>query len=283
MNDNSSSPSDEAKGWALFDLDQTIVPWDLQALFCNFVLQREGWRRILVWPFFALLPLAKVLGSETMKRVFMGFAWGMDRETLTACGREFAEEVVSTLCYPEVLAEVARHREAGHTLVLVSASPEIYVREIGSRLGFDHTFGTVVAFEEKLPWFPHFPLGNNKSGNKVTRLQNELGLAGVLPESEGYSDSKADLAMLAMCEKVVAIHPEGIFAEKAVQEGWRILEPAKPWKNRTCFAIDCFRMMLGVYRPRPREVSDGGALMGKVKSARTQKVVDKVDRRQEPQ
>jgi len=28
-------------GYALFDLDQTIVPWDTQLSFCNYVLKRE--------------------------------------------------------------------------------------------------------------------------------------------------------------------------------------------------------------------------------------------------
>lgn len=238
----------KAKGWALFDLDQTIVPWDLQVCFCNYVLQREGWRRILLLPFFALLPLAKLLGSEVMKRVFMGFAWGMERERLLALGEEFGTEVVKTLTYPEVLVEVERHRKEGRTLVLVSASPETYVSPIGRQLGFDHVFGTVVELGERQAWFPEFPLGNNKSVNKVIRLRDELGLAGVLPNSEGYSDSKADLPMLEMCEKVVAIHPEGLFAEKAEEQDWRVLKPEKPWKDRKQFAFDCLKMMLGVYR-----------------------------------
>ncbi|GHC43006.1 HAD-IB family phosphatase [Roseibacillus persicicus] len=238
------------KGWALFDLDQTIVPWDLQVLFCNFVIQKEGWRRVLLIPFFLLLPLAKVLGSEVMKRVFMGFSWGMERERLLAWGREFAEFVHETLPYPEVVAEIERHRREGNTLVLVSASPEVYVSHIGKLLGFDHVFGTVVEVGERLTWFPPFPLGNNKSANKVVRLHDELGLSGVLPNSEGYSDSKADLPMLEMCEKVVAVHPEGIFAEKAEANHWRVLTPEKPWKNRTQFALDCLKMMLGCYRPK---------------------------------
>ncbi|MBK1832928.1 HAD-IB family phosphatase [Roseibacillus ishigakijimensis] len=238
-----------AKGWALFDLDQTIVPWDLQVLFCNFVLRREGWRRILLLPFFLLLPLAKVLGSQTMKRVFMGFAWRLPGDKLSAWGRIFAAEVVRDLPYPEVVAEIERHRAAGDTLVLVSASPELYVCPIGEALGFDHTFGTVVEVEERLRWFPPFPLGNNKGANKVVRLQDELGLQGVLPASEGYSDSKADLPMLALCEKVTAIHPEGLFAQKAADEGWRVLTPAKPWGDRREFAFALLLMMLGLYRP----------------------------------
>jgi phosphatidylglycerophosphatase C len=243
MSDDTSAP-----GWALFDLDQTLVPWDLQLSFCNFVLQREGWRRWLLVPFFLLLPVNKLLGSEVMKRVFMGFAWGMEREKLLQWGRDFAEKAYAELPYPEVVAEVERHRKEGRTLVLVSASPELYVSHIGRALGFDHVFGTVVEVGERLQWFPPFPLGNNKSSNKVVRLRDELGLAGVLPNSEGYSDSKADLPMLEMCEKVVAIHPEGTFAEKAKENGWRVLTPEKPWKDRKQFAWDCLRMMLGVYR-----------------------------------
>ena len=104
--------------------------------------------------------------------------------------------------------------------------------------------------DERLKWFPHFPLGNNKSSNKVVRLRDELGLSGVLPNSEGYSDSKADLPMLAMCEKVVAIHPEGLFLEKAQENQWRILHPEKPWKDRRQFALDCLRMTLGIYSPK---------------------------------
>lgn len=246
-NDSETSPA-SPKGWALFDLDQTIVPWDLQVLFCNFVLRREGWRRVLLLPFFALLPLAKILGSEVMKRTFMGFAYGMAKPRLETLAQEFAREVVETLCYPEVLAELHRHRDAGHRTILVSASPELYVCEIGRRLGFDEVFGTVVELGERLQWFPQFPLGNNKGANKVLRLRDELGLTGVLPNSEGYSDSKADLPMLAMCERVVAIHPEGTFADKAAAEGWRLLQPAKPWKNRTAFALACLKMMLGAYR-----------------------------------
>lgn len=243
----------KSKGWALFDLDQTIVPWDLQVCFCNFVLKKEGWRRVLLLPFFICLPLAKLLGSEVMKRLFMGFAWGAERKQLEAWGQEFAAEVVATLSYPEVLAEVARHREEGRTLVLVSASPEIYVCEIGRKFGFDHVFGTVVEIGETMAWFPAFPLGNNKGANKVARLQEELGLEGVLPNSEGYSDSRVDLPMLAMCEKVVAIHPEGSFAERAQEEGWRVLTPEKPWRDRKEFGWGCLKMMLGIYRPPQSE------------------------------
>ncbi|MDP0490996.1 MAG: HAD-IB family phosphatase [Verrucomicrobiota bacterium JB023] len=239
--------TEKSSGWALFDLDQTIVPWDMQLLFCNFVLQREGWRRVLLVPFLLLTPFAKLLGAETMKRVFVGFCYGLPRKRLEGYAREFAEEAVN-IAYGDVVAEIERQKQEGRTTVLASASPEIYVREIGDRLGFDHSFGTEVAWQEKAPWFPRFPRGNHKGANKVTRLREELGLEGVLPDSEGYSDSKADLPMLAMCERVVAVHPEGIFAEKAAENHWRVLSPDKPWQDRRAFALASIRMILGIYR-----------------------------------
>jgi phosphoserine phosphatase len=134
------------------------------------------------------------------------------------------------------------------------------VKKIGKGLGFDYVFGTVVEVEERLKWFPRFPLGNNKGDNKVVRLREELGLAGVLSESTGYSDSKADLPMLALCEQVVAVHPEGDFAAKARAEGWRVLYPEKSWKNRIAFALACLRMSLGLWG----ELKTRGPIVGAV-------------------
>ena len=243
------------QGWALFDLDQTLVPYDLQLLFCDFVLKREGWRRVLLLPFVVTLPLAKVLGSEAMKRTFLCLLWRMPREELETLGEEFAEMVVTEYTYPDVLAECERHGREGRERILVSASPEVYVAPIGRRYGFEKSFGTVISFVNGkgkelsyVPWRPRFEGGNNKGARKVERLEEELSLSQPYPNSEGYSDSKVDLPMLEGCQRVVAIHPEGEYASRAEAEGWRILRPKKPWEDRRQFAGDCLLMLLGVFR-----------------------------------
>ena len=63
------------RGVALFDLDQTLVPWDTQLLFCNWVLRHEPIRRLFLLILLPFLPLSLVLGSEGMKRVFLSFLW----------------------------------------------------------------------------------------------------------------------------------------------------------------------------------------------------------------
>ncbi len=143
----------ERSGVALFDLDGTLIPWDCQLLFCHWIVRRHTLRRLYLPVFAAFAPLAPLLGDTGMKRVFLSYLWRFDREALQSEAREFAQTWFPHACYPELLAEIARHRRAGRLTVLASASPESYVREIGKVLGFDLSLGTPVAIHRTVPLF----------------------------------------------------------------------------------------------------------------------------------
>ena len=98
-----------------FDLDGTLLAHDTQLLFCQFVLRQHGLRRFFLPLAAALAPagLAGVLEARELKRVFLSYLWLMPRERLEAHARTFAETVVPPLLFPEVRAEVERHRRAG--------------------------------------------------------------------------------------------------------------------------------------------------------------------------
>ena len=196
-------------GYAYFDLDQTLVPWDTQLLFCDWVLKAEPGRRLYLLLFLPLLVFKGVLGDEGMKRVFLCFLWGLRRERIAELVDGFVDHYVPSHCYEEMLEVVRAEREAGRTTVLVSASPEIYAVAVGEKLGFDHSFGTRVEFGATMPLFPDFIGGNNKGEVKVTRLREELGEGfDRRDRNSGFSDSKADLPMLGLCGEVTAVHPE---------------------------------------------------------------------------
>lgn len=57
---------------ALFDLDQTLIPYDTQALFCQHILKRHPLRRAYLLAFLPVLPFAAVrlIGERGLKRVF---------------------------------------------------------------------------------------------------------------------------------------------------------------------------------------------------------------------
>lgn len=237
-------PSTPPEGIALFDLDGTLIAWDCQLLFRHFIVRREAWRGIFLPLFLALAPFAKIIGTEGMKRVFLAYLWQMDPEMLAQYSREFAKSLMPAI-YRELRGKLEQHRAQGHLLILSSASPECYVTEIGRELGFDLSLGTPVALGH---FFPN--LENHKGDAKVTRLRN------LLPPSyfnhdrlrgcHGYTDSRADLPMLAICQTATVVNPSAELAVLAEESGWEIVRPARPWKSRAGFAWRAIALLLGL-------------------------------------
>ena len=235
-------------GLALFDLDQTLIAWDTQLLFCNWVLRKEPLRRLYLVVFVPFLVLSKVLGSEGMKRIFLSFLWRMPRQQLEDLVEEFVAYHVPRSFYPSMLEVLAEERAKGRRLVLVSASPEFYARPLGEALGFDASYGTRVEFEGFMPLFPDFTGGNNKKEVKVSRLleEGEIVENGVQKNSSGFSDSTVDLPMLELCEEVTVVNPGEKLWEIAESRGWETVRPSRPFSSRRAMAFRCLRQICGL-------------------------------------
>jgi phosphatidylglycerophosphatase C len=237
-------PDSPPEGIALFDLDGTLLAWDCQLLFRHFVLRREPWRGAFLPVFLFFLPLAGLLGAGRMKRVFLSFLWKMSPEKLTAYSREFAASVMPAI-YQELRGELDRRRANGDFLILASASPEFYVSEIGRELGFDLTLGTVV---ETGGFFPK--LVNHKGAAKVVRLREVLPASwfhhGKMRHCHGFTDSRADLPMLELCEAATVVNPSPQLTALAERSGWRIMRTSRPWRNRLDFALRVLALLNGI-------------------------------------
>jgi HAD superfamily hydrolase (TIGR01490 family) len=241
MHDGLENPP--PSGIGLFDLDGTLIPWDCQVLFRHFVVRREPWRACFLPVFIAFLPLLHLLGDGGMKRVFLSYLWKMPEEDLRRHSLEFAASVAASV-YPELREKIESHRRAGHLLVLASASPEFYVSEIGRELGFDLVLGTPV---ETGAFFPD--LDNHKGAAKVERLEKILPASyfagGKLINAHGYTDSTADLPMLALCDSATVVNPGRDLTKMAEDCGWEILRPARPWKSKSGFIIRMLALLAG--------------------------------------
>lgn len=240
-------------GYALFDLDHTLLPHDTQVLFCNYVLRREGWRRVYLLWFLPCVPLAVlgILSLRSMKRLFSSYLWGMKRETL----RDYVEGFLGTdfdaALYPAVVAEVERNRAEGRVLILNSASPEFYLEGISAKLGFDHYIGTAMETPETMPFLPVISGPNNKHGAKILAMRSR-GLipddVGMLPNSWAYSDSSADLPLLGIAEHSVMIHPGTRLAAIGAGRGWRTMTPPRPYRGKWSGRIASLAQAVGLYR-----------------------------------
>jgi len=210
-------------------MDGTLLAWDCQLLFRHHVLSAEPSRLFSVPLFLLFLPFAKLLGTENMKRIFHCFLWKMPPDRLAELSREFAEKLQPGI-YSELKAELVKHRDAGHLTILSSASPECYAAEVGKLLGFDLSLGTIL---ENNLLFPD--LTNHKGANKVIRLHELLPSSyftnGKLTNSHGYTDSTADLPMLAICDSATVVNPKEKLSTLAEKNAWPILRPQRPWRS----------------------------------------------------
>lgn len=224
-----SLPENPPPGIALFDMDGTLLAWDCQLLFRHHVIRAEPLRALSVPVFLIFLPFAGILGTESMKRIFHCFLWNMPKQRLRELSRSFAKKLMPSI-YPELKIALEKHRQSGDLTILSSASPQCYVAEVGSLLGFDLSLGTVLESDEIFP-----DLSNHKGVNKVTRLRSLLPSSyfrdGKLVNSHGYTDSPADLPMLAICESASVVNPNAALAALAEQNQWHILRPALAWKK----------------------------------------------------
>lgn len=191
---------------AAFDLDGTLTRRDTLMPFLLRTIGRERTYRALLA---CSLPLARAaaLGGPhrdqakavVLQRVF----GGLPLAALAEAAESFADHVVAHGLRPDVRARVDWHREEGHELVLVSASPELYVTPIGRRLGFDAVLATRLEVDADGRLTGRIEGVNCRGPEKVVRLRQWRG--GSVTVAYAYGDSAGDREMLALAMNGVKV------------------------------------------------------------------------------
>jgi phosphatidylglycerophosphatase C len=198
--------SDEARPLAAFDLDGTLTHRDTLLPFLRQAVGRGRTYRALLA---SSLPLARAAAfggthRDTAKAaVLRGVLAGAPLDGLTEAAEAFADHVVTHRVRPEVRAQVDWHRRKGHELVLVSASPELYVTPIGRRLGFDTVLATRLEVDADGRLTGRLLGANCRGPEKVMRLREWRG-EGVSIDY-AYGDSAGDREMLDLAVTAVRV------------------------------------------------------------------------------
>lgn len=193
-------------GLAIFDLDGTITRSDtLQHYLAGFLLRRRParlWRLPL-----CLLPLLRfcVDGADRGRlksgviRLLLG---GLPRAELESWNRIFVPALLAGGVFAEALQQISARRAAGAHLVLLSASPDLYVPAIGAALGFDETICTELRWRDDARLDGALASANRRGQEKVrcvrALLQQHAGAAGGACASSAYGNSRADLPHLRL-------------------------------------------------------------------------------------
>ena len=186
----------------VFDLDGTITYRDTLLPYVTGYLARSRRSRLRMARLIPTL-LAFGIGAADHGAVKSSFIrstlGGATRAQLAAWTAQFVPWVVSHGSRPGALEMIRTHRQAGDLLVLMSASTDLYVPQIGQALGFNDIICTGVAFDaaDRLDGALTTP---NRRGPEKVRCFEALRRQHPGLQTVAYGNASSDLAHLRLAQ-----------------------------------------------------------------------------------
>lgn len=187
---------------AVFDFDGTLTRRDTLVPFLLFSLGLLGFLRVMLMSLPWLLAYAlKLMGNQRSKAQLLKFAFAdAPCAALERKANAFVALSLANQWQPWTLAELARHQQAGHRCIIVSASPDIFINAAGHKLGIDAVICTMMRQVGGL-YTGEMATPNCHGEEKVRRLNAWLAInqpSTTQPEMHIYGDSSGDIPMLRL-------------------------------------------------------------------------------------
>ena len=200
------APVDQALVIAAFDFDGTLTQRDT---LLPFLARGLGWPQFL-WALLKCLPwlaafALRLIPNHVAKQKLLLATLNnrtsaeMDDWTSRWLAHDFPGQLQSW-----TMARLAEHQQAGHCCVMVSASPDIYLKRVARQLGFDALLCTEMAWVDgRLTGRMQTP--NCHGEQKVLRLKawmaERFGPGGAAQLDYAYGDSAGDKPMLRLATR----------------------------------------------------------------------------------
>ncbi len=218
--------SPPARRVALFDLDGTLTWHDTLAGFLTGYLLRHPskWRRLWRAPISAARYLCGAHDRGALKsaaiRIVMG---GESRAQIDSWADGFVAGLKSRGTFrPTALSVLEQHRQAGDHLVLLSASPDLYVPRIGRLLGFERTVCTGIAWtDDVLEGSLATP---NRRGAEKSACLAALRLQYPGSRFMAYGNSASDLPHLRLADAALLVNADAAAQREAADLGVPVAE-----------------------------------------------------------
>ncbi|HNA37616.1 MAG TPA: HAD-IB family phosphatase, partial [Microthrixaceae bacterium] len=218
---------------AVFDLENTIIASNVVATYSWLATRRLGTadrvrfvgRTLLEAP--ALLAQDRRDRSDFLRAFYRRYE-GAPVEELRQDAAEHFSDLLLTRSFPDAVRRVRRHRELGHTTVLITGALDIAIEPLTPL--FDHVvcarLGTRVESTRSGPTevltghLEEVPPTAEARARIIVDLCSELDLDP--RQAVAYADSSSDLPMLEAVGFPVAVNPEPRLASIARKRGWLV-------------------------------------------------------------
>jgi len=210
---------------AIFDIDKTFVHGDSFKWFCWFAMRANGitWRCLLRFAFDALTHPTGLLDAGLLKKSCLRICLvANDKAALTSLVKHFVDGVLLKRVRSAAVDRLRWHQQQNHTIMFLSASPDLYLIDLGSRFGVDCLICTKFLNQEGN--FTGNLYGANCKGEEKRKRLLETYPASEIDweQSYGYGNSVEDVPFLEVVGNAVAVNPDPKLRRIAVQRNWAI-------------------------------------------------------------
>jgi phosphatidylglycerophosphatase C len=213
---------------ALFDLDGTLTWRDTLVSFLAGYLKRHPVRALRLWrlPLVLANYLCITRDRGALKSAVIRLVMGGDsRARIDAWADDFVAGLEARGTFrPAALAVLEEHRAAGHHLVLLSASPDLYVPRIGRHLGFERTLCTGIRWSAAYDVLDGALTTANRRGEEKSAC-----LAWLRTQYPGlpvvaYGNSASDLPHLSLADGALLVNADAAARRAAAALGLAVAE-----------------------------------------------------------
>ncbi len=194
----------------VFDLDGTLCKRDTYLPFLLGYLLRHPWRfiRTLHLPIATAMYLLGLRNNSWLKQVFLrACLGGLSRISLQSWVNIYIQSILINNLRPGAVKKLQQYKESKSLLVLASASLDIYVKELGSKLGFKHVICTNADWDDNDRLTGKLLSANCYGEEKLQRVTNWLAENQYKNVDVVYSDHHSDIPILQYATKGVAVNP----------------------------------------------------------------------------
>lgn len=214
---------------AIFDLDNTLLDGDSDYNWGIYLVKKgyldEEEYKVKNQKFFEEYQHGK-LDILAFAEFQFQFLKNNTRKFLNDVRSDYIDEIIKPMVLKKAVDLVSQHKEAGDSLLIITATNSFITKPIGELFGIENLIGTdpeehLGEFTGKVKGTPSFKEG------KVTRLFDWLDARDFkLTDFEKtffYSDSHNDLALLEVVTNPVVVNGDKILLEKAQEKNWPTL------------------------------------------------------------
>ena len=185
---------------AIFDIDYTITRKETLMEFFKYLVSKDI-KNIKFLPsalYSGLMYSIKVYDERRVKECFLKFIDNIDEKDLAKLTKSFYDERLSSILYKDAVDMIKKLKNEGYMVILISASPEFYIKEFYAIKEVDLIIGTKFAFEGGK--FVRKMDGNNCKGEEKVKRLNEVlkekNIKADFKNSYMFSDSLSDKPLL---------------------------------------------------------------------------------------